>query len=95
MWRRRVGGSNVSVARFLKEFRSAPRRSKQARSFVVELCNHILRWFAITSAESLVKSRSDTSVVNRGGDGFTGAASFVGHFIEYSLLDRDLVRRHR
>ena len=88
------GGSNASVARFPKDFQSAPRRSKQARSFVVDLCNHTLRWFAIASAESLVESRSDTSVVNRGGDGFTGAASFVGHLIEYSLLGRDLVRRH-
>jgi hypothetical protein len=46
------GGSYASVARFLKEFRDAPHRSEQARSFVTQLCSYVLRWFAIASVES-------------------------------------------
>ena len=37
-------GSFASVARFLKEFRDAPHRSEQARTFVTQLCIHVLRW---------------------------------------------------
>ena len=35
---------DVSIPRFLKEFRDAPNRSKPMRSFVDELCLRVLRW---------------------------------------------------
>ena len=89
-----IGGSYASVGRFLKEFRGAPHRSEQARSFVTQLCPHILRWFAIASAENLPMNWSDAGIASGGGNGFIRAASFVGHLIECGLLSRELVRQH-
>ena len=88
--------SHPSVSRFLKEFRDAPHRSEQAKSFVDELCSHILRWFAAASAENLSvdPGRHYWVVAMGGGEGFIRAASFVGYLIEWSLLSSDLVRRH-
>jgi len=90
--------SRASVVRFLKEFRDAPHRSEQAKSFVDELCPYILRWFAAASAEDLsVESgfySSSGKVTVGGGPGFIHAASFVGHLIEWGLLSDELVRRH-
>jgi hypothetical protein len=40
------------IARFFKEFRDAPHRSEQMRSFVDEFAVHVLRWFAIAAADS-------------------------------------------
>ena len=89
------GPSYPSVGWFLKEFRDAPHRSEQARSFVDKLCEHILRWFAIAAAEDLGKSDARTSVMTSdGGKGLMCAASFVGHLIECGMLGHDLVRRH-
>jgi hypothetical protein len=90
------GGSYASVARFLKEFRDAPHRSEQARSFIAQLCFHILRWFAIASVECLEMGwfSGPTSIASGGGDGFIRAASFVGHLIECGLLSHELVRQH-
>ena len=91
---------HASIARFLKEFRDAPHRSEQAKSFVDELCPHVLRWFATASAENLIihtvtPSRNRVCKVARsGGKGFICAASFVGYLIECGLLNRELVRRH-
>ena len=90
--------SYASAGRFLKEFRDAPRRSEEARSFVDKLCEHTLRWFAIASVEDLEASdrcdvRAD-KVAIRGGESFVYAASFVGHLIEWGLLSHELVRRH-
>lgn len=44
-----------SVARFPKEFRDAPNHSEQAKTFVDELCPHVLRWFAAVSAEKYAR----------------------------------------
>ena len=88
-------GSYASVGRFLKEFRDAPHRSEQARSFVTQLCSHILRWFAITSVENLAMVSYNGSIANNsGGRGFLRAASFVGHLIEHGLLSQGLLRQH-
>ena len=86
------GGSYAGVGQFLKEFRDAPHRSEEAISFVDKLCEHVLRWFAIASAENL--DWSSGSVARRGGNGYVRAASFVGHLIEWDLLGHELVRRH-
>ena len=89
------GPSYPSVGWFLKEFRDAPHRSEQARSFVDKLCEHILRWFAIAAAEDLGRCDARTSVmIGDGGRGLMRAASFVGHLIECGMLGHDLVRRH-
>ena len=92
------GGSYANVGQFLKEFRDAPHRSEQARSFVTQLCSHILRWFAIASAENLPHLDNPYdytgSVASRGGMGFVRAASFVGHLIGCGLLSHKLVRQH-
>ena len=90
------GGSYASVGRFLKEFRDAPHRSEQARSFVTQLCSHVLRWFAIASAEDPSDDpyEQPDRVARRGGWGFVRAASFVGHLIECGLLSHELVRQH-
>ena len=84
--------SYASVAWFLKEFRGAPRRSEQARSFVDRFCEHILRWFAITSVENL--GWYSGSIARCGGKGFVRTAELVGYFIEYGLLSHELVRQH-
>ncbi|KAF9652108.1 hypothetical protein BDM02DRAFT_3109504 [Thelephora ganbajun] len=90
--------SGWEVSRFLKEFRDAPHRPEQVRSFVDDLCLHILRWFAVASADRLQWNHycyhSDNSVTSGGSPGFIHAASFVGHLIERGLLDHELVRRH-
>ena len=88
------GGSYVSVGRFLKEFRDAPHRSERAGSFVTRLCSHVLRWFAIASAEDLGMERYGSLVASGGGNGFVRAASLVGHLIECGLLSHKLVRQH-
>jgi len=90
--------SRASVVRFLQEFRDAPHRSKQAKSFVDDLCTYVLRWFAAASAEDFstdsgIHSGSRRAAVG-GGHGFIHAASFVGYLIEWNLLSDELVRRH-
>jgi len=87
-------GSHSDISRFLKEFRDAPHRSEQARSFVDKLCRLVHRWFAIASVESLRMGWDYSNVATFGGNTFIRAASFVGHLIECGLLDHDLVRRH-
>ena len=87
-------GSPSDISRFLKEFRDAPHRSEQARSFIDELCLHILRWFAVASTDKFGAEWRDGLVSKGGGPGFIRAASFVGHLIECGLLGRELVRRH-
>jgi len=91
------GGSFANVGRFLKEFRDAPHRSEQARSFVNQLCSHVLRWFAIASVEYLPKvddPHDSGKISRRAGNGFIRAASFVGHLIASGLLSHELVRQH-
>ena len=87
-------GSHPHISRFLKEFHEAPRRSEQTRSFVDELCVHILRWFSVASVDDLGTNWCHGLVSSGGGFGFIRAASFVGHLIGCGLLDRELVRRH-
>ena len=88
--------SDADVARFLKEFRDAPHRSEQARSFVDSLCLRVLRLFAAASAEDLASwnQYATYKVARWGGEGFVRAASFVGHLIECGVLGRELVRRY-
>ena len=86
-------GSHSDISRFLREFRDAPHRSNGAKSFVDELCLHVLRWFAIASTD-FFPGRSDGGISICGGEGFIRAASFVGHLIERGLLSDELVRRH-
>ena len=88
------GGSFASIARFFKEFHDTPHRPEQARSFVAQLCTHVLRWFAIASVEDLSWSEQCYTISPNYGSGFVRAASFVGHLIESGLLAHDLVRRH-
>ena len=90
------GGSFASVGKFFKEFRDAPHRSEQARTFVTQMCSHILRWFSIASVEGVWNTQGWGSgwVASGGGPGFIRAASFVGYLIEWGLLSHDLVRRH-
>ena len=90
------GGSFASVGRFLKEFRDAPHRSDQARSFVTQLCSHVLRWFAIASVEYHSNPNEDWGgiIASGGGKGLIRAASFVGRLIECGLLSHELVRQH-
>ena len=87
---------NAAIARFLKEFRATPHRSEQARSCVDGLCSRVITWFAAASAENLVpwNGHDYADVARYGGSGFVRAASFVGHLIEFGVLDLDLVRRH-
>jgi len=87
------GGSYASVGRFFKEFYDAPHRSEQARSFVDELCEYVLRWFAIAAAEDSYTG-TITSVASGGGSGFARAASFVGYLVEWGLLSHELARQH-
>ena len=80
------GRSFANVARFFKEFHDAPDRSEQARSFVTQLCTHVIRWFAIAAVEFLPPGWSNSSsIASGGGDGFIRAASFVGYLIKYDL----------
>ena len=85
------GGSFADVGRFLKEFRDAPNRSEEARSFITQLCLHTLRWFAIGSAEDTWWS---SSVLFRDRHGFIRAASFIANLIEWGLLSQELVQQH-
>ena len=87
-------GSHPDISRFLKEFRDAPRRSEQARSFVDGLCLYILRWFPVATAEDLWENWSHGLVSKRGGRGFIRAASLVGHLIKCGLLGGEPVRQH-
>ena len=89
-----VQGTHTGVGRFLKEFYDAPHRSKQARSFVSQMCPHALRWFAVASTEDLWSYNSSGSVSNNGSSGFISAAAFIGHLVEWGLLTHELVRRH-
>ena len=91
-WREHSPRSHIS--RFLKEFREGSHCSEQARSFIDKLCFHILRWFAVASAEDLLADSSKALVSKGGGYGFLRAASFVGLLIRHDLLSRELVRRH-
>ncbi|KAF9644394.1 hypothetical protein BDM02DRAFT_3272458 [Thelephora ganbajun] len=87
-------GSHPSVARFFKEFRDASHRSEQARSFVDELCPHILRWFAAAPVENLSVDSggcpNSSRVATGRGKGFINVASSVGYLIEWDLLSCDL-----
>jgi len=87
-------GSDSDISRFLKEFRDAPHRSEQARSFVDKLCRFILRWFAIGSVENVQADCRWSNVSPDGSYGFIHAASFVGHLIDCGLLGHDLVRQN-
>jgi hypothetical protein len=89
-------GSYSDISRFLKEFHDAPHRSESARSFVDQLCTHVLRWFAIAAVEDLhaLSYVNTSSVTNDGWKGFARAASFVGHLIDCGLINHDLARRH-
>ena len=87
-------GSHPDISRFLKEFRDAPHRSEQARSFVDELCHSVLQWFSIASSEDVWANWTEGLVSKRGGPGFMHSASFVGHLIECGLIRHGLVRRH-
>ena len=89
-----LSGSHSDISQFLKEFRDAPHRSEQARSFVDKLCLLILRWFTIASVENVQAGSRWCNVLPYGEDVFICAASFVGHLIESGLLGHDLVRRH-
>ena len=86
------GESFASVGRFLKEFLDAPHRSEQARSFVVKLCEHVLRWFAIAAVED--SYTTVYTIASGGGPGLVRAASFVGYLVEWGLLSHKLVQRH-
>ena len=87
--------SSARIARFLKEFRDAPHRSDQARSFVDKLCEHILRRFAIVSVENLSPDECSDLIGNsKKGGCLTGAAWLVGRLIERDLFSHELVRRH-
>lgn len=90
------GIAYTNIARFFKEFADTPNRTEQARSFVYKLCEHVLRWFAIASVGDLPTNpySFSGSVASGGGNGFIGAASFVGHLIERGLFSDELVRRH-
>ena len=85
------GGPFASV---LKEFHDSRHRSEQARTFVSQLCSHVLRWFAIASVEDLYDNSTSSYVSIGGRPGFLRAASFVGHLIKWELLSHELVRRH-
>jgi len=91
-----INGSKPDTFRFLKEYRDAPYRSQQTRSFVNDLCLRVLQQFVAASAEDLWSNwHAQTSPVSkRGGPGFIRAASFVGHLIEHGFLSRELVRRY-
>ena len=91
-WEDRAAYSDI--LRLLKDFRGAPHRSEAVRSFVVQLCTHVLRWFAIAAAEDFSIPWGTSSVASGGGEGFVRAAMFVGYLIECGLLSHDLVRRH-
>lgn len=84
----------ASFARFLREFRDSPRRSPQAKLFVKEFCARVFWWFAAASAEDLAMAWQKDTVAGGGGCGFVEAASFIGHLIEYDMLDHKLVRQH-
>ncbi|KAF9646044.1 hypothetical protein BDM02DRAFT_319686 [Thelephora ganbajun] len=88
------GGSYASVGRFLKEFHDAPHRSEQARSFVIQMCSRLLRWFGIASVEDFQMDWKDRKYLMGGGRGFIRVASLVGYLIEWGLLSHDLVRQH-
>ena len=87
-------GSYSHISQFLKEFRDTPHLSERMRSFIDELCHHVLRWFAAASVDDLKPNWHTGSVSKNGGYGFVRAASFVGHLIKRGLLGRELVRRH-
>jgi len=82
-------GTHSDISRFLKEFHDAPHRSGRIKSFVDELCLHIVRWFAAASTEDLWEKWHIGLVSKRGGPGFMRAASFVGHLIECGLLSHE------
>lgn len=94
-WDNRSSEANTSIARFLKEFRDAPHRSEQARSWVNGFCSSILLWFRAAVAEDLMQGGCNAGkVTRREGEGFIWVASFAGHLIECGVLEHDLVRRH-
>jgi hypothetical protein len=64
------------------------------KSFIDELCLHILWWFVIAATEGLPASQDNSTVTSGGREGFACAALFVGHLIECGLLSHNLVRRH-
>ena len=87
-------GSHSEISRFLKEFRDAPLRSEQSRSFVDGFCLHVLQWFAAASLEDTWSNWSEGLVSKKGGPGYIRWASFVGHLIERDLLGHELLRRY-
>jgi len=91
-----TSGSHPDISRFLKEFRDAPHRSEGSKSFIDELCHHILRWFAVSSMGVALSRRPqrEVSIEIDGERGFLRAASFVGHLIGRGLLSGELARRH-
>ena len=98
-WQQNGQGSYANIrhiGRFLKEFHDAPRRSEQGRSFVTQFCSHLLRRFAVASIEDNSMYRLDSSTRYLYGKGwsFVNAASFIGHLINWGLLNHELVQRH-
>jgi len=81
-------------ARFLKGFRDAPHRSEQAKLLVDELCARAFRWFLVASAEDFSSDLWDGRIWSHGGKDPIQGVPFVGHLIEYDLLNHELVRRH-
>ena len=92
----KFSGPDSDCGRFLKEFRDAPRHSERVKSFVDELCNHTLLWFAAASADLIANGHysSNSTVPSGGGNGFVNAGAFLGHLSKHGLLHRDLVRKH-
>ena len=88
-------GGSSSVGQFFKEFRDAPHRSEQARSFAAQLFPYVLRWFSIAAVEDIWANFPSQSLLMRDAtSGFVRAASFVGYLIKWGLLAHELVKRH-
>jgi len=96
VWDQRSSESDAAAATFLKEFRDAPHRSEEARSFVDRLCSRVLLWFAAASAEDPEPWNGSNAgrVARWGGGGWVTTALSIGHLVERGLLNRGFVRRH-
>ena len=89
------GSCCASVGQFFKEFRDAPHRSEQAKSFIAQFCSYVLRWFSIAAVEDIwTNSPFQYHIIRGGTSGFVRVASFVGYLIKWGLLAHELVQRH-